>query len=145
MNNDENMRIESRPLWTTRGLLFVALALSGYGTSEPQETSIRALSNSQPQGFQRHIVTVEGVVKDVVLVPDSSIEEGNGCVAFMLQDKTGMVPIEVLEFCNHAVDGLPRDGEYIRVTGPVHVLDGDLPRRVRIQATKIETLKDQQS
>ena len=131
----------------TRSLLFVALVLSGFGTDEPQPLSVRALFGSQTQSLQRHIVTVEGVVRDVVTVPGTSIWGGSGCATygrstFMLEDGTGIVPVEVIASCNQAADASPKNGEVLRVTGPVHVLDNDLPRRVSIKATKIEALED---
>jgi hypothetical protein len=139
--------IETQSLWMTRSLLFIALVLSGFGTSEPQQISVRALFSSQTQSLQRHIVTVEGIVRDVVTVPGSSIWGGSGCATygrstFMLEDETGLVPVEVIESCNQTADASPKNGESIRVTGSVHVLDSDLPRRVSIQATKIEALED---
>ena len=65
-----------------------------------------------------------------------------GGVSFILEDETGLVPVEVLGNCKPgAAEALPRDGDRVRVTGFVQVLKGDAPRDVRVLATVIHILE----
>ncbi|MDH5348950.1 MAG: hypothetical protein OEY60_12245 [Nitrospira sp.] len=64
-----------------------------------------------------------------------------GRAAFILDDETGILPLEVLGHCNpNAYDGLPQDGDRVRVTGIVEVMSSHLPRQVRIQAMSLQVI-----
>lgn len=49
--------------------------------------------------------------------------------------------MEVLESCSpNALDVLPKEGETVRLTGTVHVLNSDFPRHVIVEAATIQIL-----
>jgi hypothetical protein len=65
-----------------------------------------------------------------------------GRAAFLLEDETGIIPVEVLGTCHpHVVEVLPHNGDHVRITGLVQVLKSEAPRHVRIQAMTIQILE----
>ncbi len=54
----------------------------------------------------------------------------------------GIIPVDVLGTCHpHGVDVLPHNGDHVRITGLVQVLQSEPPRHVRIQAMTIQILE----
>lgn len=125
----------------TLGLL---LCISLVHASEPQPVSIQTLLSPQAMSYQRRMVTVEGVVKAVSIQTTAWTSRctlyGRG--AFLLEDDTGIIPVEVLGSCfSGAADASPKDGDRVRLTAIVHVLQSDPPRQVRLQAMNIHLLE----
>lgn len=136
--------IEPVTWWVILTLLVVAVLLSGFGAGTSEPVSIEALLSWNATNYHGHMVTVEGVAHAVIHLPPVANIRCRvlyGRAAFMLEDDVGILPIEVLGNCNpNAYDGLPQEGDRVRVTGIVDVMSRTLPRQVRIQATSIQVL-----
>jgi hypothetical protein len=131
--------------------LSVLLCASTVTGGDLEQVSIQPLLSPRASSYQQHAVTVEGLIHDLqVLSPfDRTTVRGApakcllyGRAVFLLEDETGIIPVEVLGTCNpHVVDLLPHDGDRIRMTGLVQVLQSEPPRQVRIQAMTIQILE----
>lgn len=127
----------------TLTMLLCASAVSG---GDPEHVSIQTLFSLRALSYQQHAVTVEGVTSELQVLPPS--RGGKHCPAlygravFMLEDETGIIPVEVLGTCHpKVVDLLPHDGDRVRITGLVQVLKSEAPRQVRLQAMTIQILE----
>jgi hypothetical protein len=125
-------------------ILGVLLCVSLVSASDPQLVSIHTLLSPQAGSYQRRMVTVEGVATDVSVQARVWTERctlyGRG--TFMLDDDTGIIPVDLLGSCTPAAaDALPKDGDQIRLTVIVHVLQSGPPRHVRLQAMNIQILE----
>ncbi len=136
--------IQPVPWWIIFSLLVVAVLLSGFGADTSEPVSIETVLSWNVTSYQRHTVTVEGVARAVIHLPPVANIRCRvlyGRAAFMLEDEAGIVPVEVLGNCTpSAYNGLPQEGDRVRVTGIVEVMSTNLPRQVRIQATSIQVL-----
>lgn len=141
------------PSWSVRRLLTLSVLLcaSTVNGGDPESVSIQTLFSPQGLSYQQHAVTVEGVIHDLqVLSPFDHTTVGGapakcllyGRAVFLLDDETGIIPVEVSGTCNpNAVDLLPHEGDRVRMTGLVLVVQSDPPRHVRIQAMTIQILE----
>lgn len=126
----------------TLGLL---LCTSSLPASASEQVSIQTLLSPDAGSYQRHTVTIEGVVKNMSIHPPGMDRQGcvvYGTSTFTLDDETGStIPTEVLGACKpSAALGLPKNGDHVRVIAVVNVFRSDHPRKVRLQATSIEVL-----
>jgi hypothetical protein len=107
-------------------LLVVAALPMGFSARASEQITIETLLSWNATSFQRHLVTVEGVVSAMIALPPTANIRCRvlyGRAAFMIDDETGILPIEVLGNCNpNAYDELPQDGDRVRVTGIVEVM-----------------------
>ena len=127
------------------------LGVSSVSAGDPERVSIQTLFSPQALSYQQHAVTVEGVIQDLQMFSPFDRTNGRstpakcllyGRAAFLLDDETGIIPVEVLGSCHpHVVDVLPHDGDRVRITGLVQVLTSEAPRHVRIQAATIQILE----
>jgi len=130
------------------GVLLCASTVTG---GDPEHVSIQTLFSPRVLSYQQHAVTVEGVVQDLQVLSPFDRTNGRsapakcllyGRAAFLLEDETGIIPVEVLGSCHpHVVDVLPHDGDRVRITGLVQVLKSEPPRHVRIQTMTIHMLE----
>ena len=144
-----------RLTWWIAGSLFVpAFLLNPANAAEPERFSIETLLSPQATSYQQHQVTLEGVMSVLQIIPPivrSYSPHSKPCLlygraSFVLEDETGLLSVVVLGNCNPgAAEALPKDGDRVRVTGLVHVLKGDAPRDIRVQATSIQILESHRS
>ncbi len=133
--------------WTVRSLLMLSVLLcpSRVSAGDPEHVSIQILLSPQATSYQRHTVTVEGVIRDLQVLSPSAARYClaiHGRASFVVEDETGSVPVDVLGACHpNADDTLPKEGDRVRITGLVHVLTSDAPRQVRIQAGTIQIVE----
>lgn len=136
--------------WTTCSILAASSLLSPADAAEPEWISIQTLLSPQATSYQLRLVTVEGVVQNLQIIPPfvgSYSPSRKPCLlygqaSFVLEDETGSLAVVVLGSCNPgAVVALPKDGDRVRVTGVVQVLKSEAPRDVRVQATQIQILE----
>ncbi|MBX3301043.1 MAG: OB-fold nucleic acid binding domain-containing protein [Nitrospira sp.] len=128
------------------------LSVSSVSASDPERVSIQTLFSPQALSYQQHAVTVEGVIQDLQVLSPFDRTNGRsapakcllyGRAAFLLEDETGIIPVEVLGTCHpHVVELLPHNGDRVRITGLVQVLKSEAPRQVRIQAATIQMLEE---
>lgn len=131
--------------------LSVLLGVSSVSAGDPEQVSIQTLFSPQVLSYQQHAVTVEGVIQDLQVLSPFDRMNGRsapakcllyGRAAFLLEDETGIIPVEVLGTCHpHVVVLLPHNGDHVRITGLVQVLKSEAPRHVRIQAMTIQILE----
>ncbi len=129
----------------TLGLL---LSMSLVPASASEQVSIQTLLSPSGGSYQRHTVTVEGVVKNISIHPPGMGRQGcvvYGTGIFTLEDETGStVQAEVLGACRAtATTGLPKTGDQVRLTAIVNVFSGDPPRKVKLVVTSIQLLTTQ--
>lgn len=136
--------------WCLTYSLIAALLLSPAHAAEPELVSIQELLSPQATSYQQHPVTIEGVVSALHIIPPaigSYSPRSKPCLlygraSFVLEDETGSLLAVVLGSCNPgAVEALPKDGDRVRVTGVVQVLESEAPRNVRVQASMIQILE----
>jgi len=140
------MVIRSIARGMTWSLLSVSLFLSPAGAAEPEQVSIHMLLSPQGISYQQHLVTIEGVINVLQILPPTVV--GRKChvlygqATFVLEDETGSLTAEVLGGCKpSALEALPKNGSHVRVTGHVHVRKNEPPRDVRVQVTQIQLLE----
>ena len=139
--------------WSMRRLLTLSVLLCA-GTvhsGDPEHVSIQTLFSPRGLSYQQHAVTVEGVIHDLQVFSPFDVTTVPsrparcllyGRATFLLEDESGIIPVEVSGSCNrHVVQFLPHDGDRVRMTGLVQVLQSDPPRHVRIQAMTIQILE----
>ncbi len=124
--------------------LSVLLGVSSVSAGDPERVSIQTLFSPRVLSYQQHAVTVEGVIQDLQM--RSPFENAKcllyGRATFLLEDETGIIPVEVLGTCHpHVVEVLPHNGDHVRTTGLVQVLKSEAPRQVRIQTITIQILE----
>lgn len=111
----------------------------------PEQVSIHTLSTQGPS-FQLHTVTLQGVISDIQFLPPSP---GGKCrlvygrATFVLDDGTGSLPVEMLGTCYLPPPPTympPKNGDVVKVTAVIHLLNSDLPARLRARATHVEIL-----
>lgn len=136
--------------WLTYSLIVAALLFSPAHAAEPERISIQKLLSPQATSYQQHLVTIEGVTSALHIIPPiigSYSPRSKPCLlygraSFVLEDETGSLFVVVLGSCNPgAVEALPKDGDRVRVTGVVQVLESEAPRNVRVQASVIQILE----
>lgn len=134
----------------TPSLLIACLFLDLAKAAEPERVTIQTLLSPQATSYQQHLVTLEGMISELQIVPPSVGSyslRSNPCLlygraSFVVEDETGSLPVVVLGSCYPgAADALPRDGNRALVTGLVQVLKSEAPRDVRVQATQIQILE----
>ncbi|MBX3305160.1 MAG: hypothetical protein KF751_03815 [Nitrospira sp.] len=115
-------------------LLLGALWTSLVSASEPQQVLIQTLLSPQADSYQRRMVTIEGVARDVSIQttpPARCTLYGRG--TFTLEDDTGSITVDLLGSCfPGAADAWPQKGDHIRLTAVVHKLQSTPPRQVRL-------------
>lgn len=131
----------------TYSLIVVSLLLSPADAIEPERVSIQKLLSPQATSYQQHLVTLEGITSALQILPPA-LSTGKTCrllygrAAFILEDETGSLTVEVLGNCDQGSAGaLPEDGDRVRVTGVVHVRETEPPRNVRVLSTQIHILE----
>ncbi|HMS82654.1 MAG TPA: hypothetical protein PKD12_03275 [Nitrospira sp.] len=132
--------------WSMGTLLMLSLLLCAESLSagEPEQVSIQTLLSPQAGSYQGRMVTVEGVAMEVSIHTTAWTSRctlyGRG--AFILEDDTGSIPVDVLGSCfPAAADAAPKDGDRVRLTALVQVLQSTSPRHVRLQAITIRMLE----
>ncbi len=134
----------------TCGLLVVSLLLSPADAAEPEQLLIQTLLSPQVTSYHQHLVTLEGVMRTLEILPPivgSYSPRSKPCLlygraSFVLEDETGSLPVVVLGSCSPGVaEALPKNGDRVRLTGLVQVLKAEAPRNVRVQATQIQILE----
>lgn len=129
-------------------LLIVSLTVSVnvVYSGTPEHVSIQTLLSAQAASYQKHLVTLEGVARDVAIMPPYPLPKCGrllyGQATFMLDDGTGSLPVDVFGSCvgPQAIDELPQNGNRVRVTAVIEVLTTDSPGRVRARVTEIQIL-----
>ena len=115
----------------TCALLVVSLLLSPADAAEPEQLLIQTLLSPQVTSYHQHLVTLEGVMRTLEILPPivgSYSPRSKPCLlygraSFVLEDETGSLPVVVLGSCNpSAAEALPKDGNRVRLTGLVQVL-----------------------
>lgn len=124
----------------------ISLLVSPADATEPEQVSIQTLLSPQATSYQEHLVTLQGVISALQILPPtvgtSKCRILYGQATFLLEDETGSLMIEVLGGCKPGtVEILPQNRDRVRVTGRVHVRKADAPRDVRVRATQIQILK----
>ena len=145
-----------RSIWKRRvsGVLLLTVILTtcmtaGYAGT-PEQVSIQTLLAQAPS-YHLHIVTLQGVTRDLQVLPPiafpqmrPSLKKPNlldGRATFTLDDGTGSLLVEVLgSFSPQALDTLPKNGDVVRMTATIHLLNTDLPVRVQAVAGAIQIL-----
>lgn len=128
-------------------LFGLLLSMSPIEAGEPEQVSIQTLLSPQAMSYQRRVVTVEGLVSQLTIVPPhlslyhSKCPPIYGRGSFTLDDQVGSLLVELMGSCSPAVvDALPMEGDHIRVTGIVAVLSSEPPRHVILHAMSIQIL-----
>jgi hypothetical protein len=131
-------------------ILFACCLSVGYA-GDPELVSIQTIVAQAPS-YESHLVMLQGVVRDVQIIspgppPPVNMMGGKcplvwiyGRATFTFQDETGSLPVEVQGSCfrQQAVDALPKDGDMVRMTAIIHMLNRDLPVRLGALATEIK-------
>ena len=107
-----------------------------------EQVSIQTLLAQAPS-YDLHIVTLQGVTRDLQVLPPVPFKKCSlsGRATFTLDDGTGSLLVEVLGNCSpQALDTLPKDGDVVRMTATIHLLNTDLPVRVQAVADAIQIL-----
>ena len=127
-------------------LVFVlsACILSTSGATE--QLSIQTLLAQAPS-YELRVVTLRGVIKDMQAMPP--IPQMGKCrllyghATFVLEDDTGSLPVGVYGSCVPQVaDFLPKDGDQVVLNAVIFTSKGEVPMRVRGQATEIRLIPD---
>jgi len=136
--------------WIAHSLFVPVLLLNLADAAEPERVSIQTLLSPQATSYQQHLVTLEGVMSTLQIIPPivgSYSPRSKPCLlygraSFVLEDETGSLPVVVLGSCNPgAAEALPKDGDRVRVTGIAQMLKSETPRDVGVQATVIQILE----
>ena len=110
----------------------------------PEQVSIQTLLSHQAASYQRRLVTLQGVVRDIEITPPLRALKCRllyGQATFMLDDGVDSLPVEVFGSCApQAIDALPKNGDVVLVTALIQVLTTDTSVRVLAQATEIRIL-----
>ena len=127
------------------------LGVSSVSAGDPEQVSVQTLFSPRVLSYQQHAVTVEGVIQNLQVFSPFDRTNGRsapakcllyGRATFLLEDETGIIPVEVLGSCHpRVVDLLPHNGDHVRITGLVQVLKSEAPRHVQIQAMTIQILE----
>ena len=135
------------PDWAKHATIGTAILLTSWTFSyagAPEEVSIQTLMAQAPS-YESHLVTLQGVVSDLEV--RSPVQSRRclliyGQATFTLEDGTGSIPVEVQGNCGRPLpDGvLPKNGDMVRLTAHIHLLNRDLPVRLRAKATTITIL-----
>jgi hypothetical protein len=120
----------------------------GYA-GEPEQVSIQIVF-AQASSYESHLVTLQGVVSDLRVTPPIPAP-GLKCpllygqATFTLDDGTGSLPVGVLGAClrPEAAVALPKNGDMVRMTAFIHLLNRDVPVRLFAQATTMMILYSQ--
>jgi len=134
------------PSWATHATIGTAIlltfgSLSYAGT--PEQVSIQMIV-AEGSSIQRHQVTLQGVVTDLQALPGPSRNcmLTYGQATFTLDDGTGILPVEVIGRCWRQPSPLPKNGDEVRLTAIIQVLNTDLPLRLLAQTTSHITILD---
>lgn len=136
------------PDWAKHATIGTAILLTFWTLSyagAPEQVSIQTLVAQAPS-YESHLVTLQGVVSNLEI--RSPIQNYGKCrivyeqATFTLEDGTGSLPVEVQGNCGGPLpDGvLPKNGDMVRLTAHINVLNRDLPVRLRAKATTITIL-----
>lgn len=134
--------------WAKHATIGTAMLLTCWTLSyagAPEQVSIQKIV-AEGSSMQRHQVTLQGVVHDLQAVP-SRRGYGNclltyGQAIFSLDDGTGILSVEVIGRCGRQPSPLPKNGDQVRLTAIIQVLNTDLPLRLLAQATSNITILD---
>jgi hypothetical protein len=110
----------------------------------PEQVSIQALFAQAPS-YQLHTVTLQGGISELQFLPPTPAGKCRllyGRATFILDDGTGSLPVEMPGSCflPPPTYAPPKNGDVVRVTAVIHVLNSDLPPRLRARATDIKIL-----
>lgn len=137
-------------------LLFTIVLVScwnaGYA-GDPELVTVQTIA-AQATSYESHLVTLQGVVRDLQVIPPGPPRAMNrmggkcplvwiyGRATFTIEDSTGSIPVEVQGSClrEQAVEALPQNGDMVRMTAIIHLLNRDLPVRLQAHATTITVL-----
>jgi hypothetical protein len=134
--------------WTKHATIGTAILLTFWTFSyagAPEQVSIQTLLAQAPS-YESHQVTLQGVVSDLEVQPPvptpGKCRIVYGQATFTLEDGTGSLPVEVQGNCGRPLpDGvLPQNGNMVRLTAHIHLLNRDLPSRLRAMAATITIL-----
>lgn len=137
-------------------LLFTLVLVSCWHTGyagDPELVTIQTIA-AQATSYESHLVTLQGVVRDLQVIspgpPRAMKRMGGTCplvwiygrATFTIEDGTGSIPVEVQGSCLHeqAVAALPHNGDLVRMTAIIHLLNRDLPVRLQAHATTMTIL-----
>lgn len=124
-------------------IILTTYMIAGYAGT-PEQVSVQTLLAQAPS-YDLHIVTLQGVTRDLQVLPPFSLPKCglvNGRATFTLDDGTGSLLVEVLGSCSRqALDTLPKDGNLVRMTATIHLLNTNLPFRVQAVADTIQVLE----
>ena len=123
-------------------IVLTSCTTAGYAGT-PDQVSIQTLLAQAPS-YDLHMVTLQGVTRDLQVLPRIFIGKcglSNGQATFTLDDGTDSLLVEVLGNCSpQALNTLPKDGDVVRMTATIHLLNTDLPVRVQAVAGAIQIL-----
>ena len=127
------------------GIILMCWTLSYAGA--PKQVSIQTLVAQAPS-YESHLVTLQGIVSDMEIRPSTrtrACHVVDGRATFTVEDETGSIPVEVQGVCGRPLaDGaLPKNGDTVRLTAHIHLLNRDLPVRLRAKAATITILDPQ--
>jgi hypothetical protein len=129
----------------------LTVSMSPVYAGTPEHVSIQTLLSPQAASYQRHLVTLQGVAREIEITPPYRLPKCGrllyGQATFMLDDATGSLPVDVFGSClgPQAIDALPQNGNLVRVTAVIQVLTTDPPRRVRARVTEMQILDPKRS
>jgi DNA/RNA endonuclease YhcR with UshA esterase domain len=138
------------PDWAKRATIGTAILLTFWTLSyagAPEQVSIQKIV-AEGSSMQRRQVTLQGVVHDLQAMPSPSRRGYGNCLftygqaAFSLDDGTGNLPVEVIGSCGSPPSPLPKNGDEVRLTAIIQVLNTDLPLRLLAQTTSHITILD---
>lgn len=137
-------------IWQARmsGILLLTMVVTSYMTAvyagTPEQVSIQHLLAQAPS-YDLHVVTLQGVTRDLQILPPLPLPKCglvDGRATFTLDDGTGSIVVEVLGSCSRRVlDPLPKDGNVVRMSATIHLLNTNLPFRVQAVADTIQVLE----
>jgi hypothetical protein len=126
----------------------LAASLTVAYAGAPEHVSIQTLYTQAPS-FHLHSVTLQGVISELQLMPPTPTPGGKCRLlywrgTFILDDGTGSLPVEMPGTCflpPSPTHTPPQNGDLVMVTAVIHLLNTDLPPRLRGRATDIQILK----
>lgn len=135
--------IARMPHWANYATIGMMMFLTCWTLSyagAPQQMSIQRIV-AEGSSIQRHHVTLQGVAHDMHALPSPSRRGYGTCVrtygqaTFSLDDGTGILTVEVIGSCGPPPGPLPQNGDEVRLTAIIHVLNTGLPLRLLAQTT----------
>jgi hypothetical protein len=126
--------------------IIIAACWTASYAGDPPQVSVQTIYAQAPS-YESHMATVQGVVSELhinspIQAPGFKCVVPSGQATFVLDDGTGSLPIEVLGSClpQKTINALPQNGDLVRVIAVIHLLNTDLPARLRGVAASIQIL-----